>query len=1632
MIPTGLAFHRLQRLALLISLALAAPVASLADCDSQAPSLIAPACTACGGPGQRACCNGDGEIATSGLQCNTGLVPLTTGNAYTCSDGIITSETTNQMCVQPTACGGDGQRACCVGESSNGACNSGLTQISGCYDGVCVCSNLTTSSSDTSCVQMKACGGPGQRACCIGTLEYSNNGGTCNSISVPGPNNTFTEVQLTEVPGCAGDCTCGGPTALGENSTTSCTIIEPISEPTTNSSTTGPNEARPPGTWTFTPVVPTYAGGDLECAPSGVCGFADLHVHMFANLGSGGAMLGGEAWDPNGINAALAQCFGSTLKLTSAVGVKETGGTLEPPVDGTIGFTQCPSYLLTSFLGNNLCANEVTFHGNHSAFDSVVGGGSNDGAGSNLGAPAFNGWPLWTSTIHQQVYWKWLERAWQGGMRLMVMHAVSNETFCKGNPSVSGTDCSNAMSFIDPQLSAAVAFQGWLDSQYGSPGGQGWSNGACQMSDPNCYATQTGSPGPSWFQIVTTPQQATAVIQQGKLAVVLGIEVDNLFNCHYVTPGSVAGTGSLNGEGPGCTAPYVLQQLQKYYNMGVRHIFPVHDFDNAFASTATWEDALNIGNYVEEGALWQAQDCPTTFEGSYGFGLSSGLESFEALLGFGVFPGSDYSFFSATCHAIPGLTSLGQYLVQQAMQMGMILDVDHMSINAFNDTISMAQGNGGYSGIMAGHVLFFDLYQQTYIPGSRFGRHERMRTLAQVQTIKSLGGMISLITKDDIQDTGNGYCPAGNCPFGASSGAGLEVTVNNPPNYCRYSTTEWAQSYLYGVNAMGGPVAIGSDFNGVAGHLGPRFGSEACGGSSAERIAQGTNRLAYPFSIGSFGTFSNQVTGQRTFDYNVDGLAHIGLIPDMIADLQNVGVSQGQLQPLFGSAQAYITMWTNAQPPPTPPAITSPNSATFIVGTASSFTASATGLPVPTFSETGALPGGVTLASNGTLAGTPATTGIYPITIIASNGGLPNAMQPFTLTVDQVPAISSANAATFYAGVMGSFQVVASGFPAPTYSESGTLPNGVTLDLNAGTLSGTPPVGSQPSYTISITASNSVGSSTPQTFVLTVIPEATVNFNLSGLGAKMYGNAPFSVASLVTSNSTGAFTFSLGPNSAGCSVTSSGTVSITGVGTCALNVAQAATASYGASPTNPASFVIAQAPLNIPASSGSMVYAGPVPVITPSYSGFQYTDTAASLTTQPICSTTATSASSVGPYATSCIGAADPNYSINYTSGTLTVTQASVSVALSVSLAAASPGTTATLTATLTPQYGGTFSSSVTFYDGATSLGPAPVTGQTAVLVTSALPAGANTFKAVYSGDPNFLIGTSAVSATVNIASVQLDVAPTTVSYPVTAGFLVIVKGSAGTPTGSVTVYDGTKQLMQSPLVIAGATAGLVLPSLNVGVHSLTAVYGGNATYALAGSAAQPVTVNPEPVRLGLNCHAPNFFYGTTLTCTATVGGFTPAQGSVDWIVDGAPQTSALNAQGVATLVITGLAPANHTVTASYPAQGNFAAVPAETATFTIYPDPTTTTLTSSSTNLSSPGPVTLTATVSSPDGAPGTGTVTFYNGKNVIQSVTMTGGVASLTTGTLSNGHYTFTATFAATTDFAGSSSAPLGVVVH
>ena len=57
------------------------------------------------------------------------------------------------------------------------------------------------------------------------------------------------------------------------------------------------------------------------------------------------------------------------------------------------------------------------------------------------------------------------------------------------------------------------------------------------------------------------------------------------------------------------------------------------------------------------------------------------------------------------------------------------------------------------------------------------------------------------------------------------------------------------------------------------------------------------------------------VIGQKTFGINVDGLAHVGMLPDFIADWQAQGLAEDGLGPLLRSASGYADLWSSMDAP---------------------------------------------------------------------------------------------------------------------------------------------------------------------------------------------------------------------------------------------------------------------------------------------------------------------------------------------------------------------------------------------------------------------------------------------------------------------------------------------------------------------------------------------------------------------------------------------------------------------------------------------------------------------------------------------------------------------------------------------
>ncbi len=111
---------------------------------------------------------------------------------------------------------------------------------------------------------------------------------------------------------------------------------------------------------------------------------------------------------------------------------------------------------------------------------------------------------------------------------------------------------------------------------------------------------------------------------------------------------------------------------------------------------------------------------------------------------------------------------------------------------------------------------------------------------------------------------------------------------------------------------------------------------------------------------------------------------------------------------------------------------------------------------------------------------------------------------------------------------------------------------------------------------------------------------------------------------------------------------------------------------------------------------------------------------------------------------------------------------------------------------------------------------------------------------------------------------------PATLGHAATLTALVIPAFS-GSPTGTVTFYDGTATLGTVPVDLG--TAQLILPTLTGGSHSLTASYSGDAVFLTSVSPAVIRVVKQATPTVAVVSNLSPSTIGQAVTFTATVGG---------------------------------------------------------------------------------------------------------------------------------------------------------------
>ena len=292
---------------------------------------------------------------------------------------------------------------------------------------------------------------------------------------------------------------------------------------------------------------------------------------------------------------------------------------------------------------------------------------------------------------------------------------------------------------------------------------------------------------------------------------------------------------------------------------------------------------------------------------------------------------------------------------------------------------------------------------------------------------------------------------------------------------------------------------------------------------------------------------------------------------------------------------------------------------------------------------------------------------------------------------------------------------------------------------------------------------------------------------------------------------------------------------------------------------------MARAPLTITASNGSQTFGGLLPIISATYSGFTDGNTAADLTTLPTCiSGTTTSSPALGSYTSSCSGAVDPNYTIDYVTGTTSVARAPLTIT-----ASNGSQTFGGLLAIISATYSG-------FTDGNTAADlttlPTCISGTT----TSSPALGSYTSSCSGAVDPNYTI--DYVTGTTSVARAPLTITASNGSQTF-GGLLAIISATYSGFTDGNTAAD----LTTLPTCISGTTTSS--PALGSYTSSCSGAVDPNYTIdyvdgtTSVARAPLTITANPEVKLMGAADPALTFVAVGLIGTDTITGSLTRAPG---------------------------------------------------------------------------------------------------------------------------------------------------------
>lgn len=528
------------------------------------------------------------------------------------------------------------------------------------------------------------------------------------------------------------------------------------------------------------------------------------------------------------------------------------------------------------------------------------------------GAPTFRDWPSFIAGTHEQMHITQIHRNYEGGLRVLVALATDN----LGAEYIASKVEKRHVRLISEKDSVKAQLAGMAD------------------------LVRANS---AWMQIASSPEEARAIILHGRLAVILGVEVDQLGTYGFSKPED---------------------EVDYLWKLGVRTVTPIHAIDNNLGGPAVFTAPYNWANdllHREPGSLdlsradlsrpehspvffaTKTESCGTdpTNDGEcvqFRFEptqnrvyLGRCLESFFRTSPCLYKTSAQYDTTAGQKNT-KGLTDTGNEYIKALMNRGMIVDSAHMSDQSLSDLYRLVtervtsvhpdcsptflEDTSNPCDEFAYPVIISHAHfraQATYGEDNGFEPSEYDISNSNLALVKKVGGVVGPFVGEDRISTTDGL------PF--------------KPD-CALSSKKFGYSFDFAQQSLGGSgVGMATDFTLILGTA-PRFGEHACWGYRltkdprqerkfhAKRYAIDAQkdgviyegmRVRRGVSGGQNFPLKYSEVGKRKYDFNVDGLAHFGMVPDMLQDLKNVGFPRYDFESMFSSAEGYLEMWEKAR-----------------------------------------------------------------------------------------------------------------------------------------------------------------------------------------------------------------------------------------------------------------------------------------------------------------------------------------------------------------------------------------------------------------------------------------------------------------------------------------------------------------------------------------------------------------------------------------------------------------------------------------------------------------------------------------------------------------------------------------------